>query len=186
MQVLAREVRRVPLRMPRPGTRWRRPRRLGASSGRLSAGGDFLSFPKNKKHSKETAQLTALSIPVRARARTQCARWACGGAGRPSPAFVRGSACRGGSERPACEGSPAALCATHSVECAPAAARGAPPLVATPTGADSRGRGASGRGAGPAPASAVPWCAARCGAQCGAHALGRRPRPLVAGWHAWA
>ena len=37
---------------------------------------------------------------------------------------------------------------------------------------------------GPAPASGVPWCAARCGAQCGAHALGRRPRPLVAGWHA--
>ena len=32
----------------------------------------------------------------------------------------------------ACEASPAALGATHSVECVPAAARGVPPLAATP------------------------------------------------------
>ena len=59
-----------------------------------------------------------------------------------------------GSERPACEAFPAALGATHSVECVPAAARGVPPLAAAPTGADSRAaprRGGAGR-----PASVVP------------------------------
>ena len=62
-----------------------------------------------------------------------------------------------GSERPACEAFPAALGATHSVECVPAAARGVPPLAAAPTGADSRAAPRRGR-RGPAP---PPWCLVR-------------------------
>ena len=42
----------------------------------------------------------------------------------------------------ACEASPAALSATHSVECVPAAARGVPPLAATPAPPFARLEGA--------------------------------------------
>ena len=120
---------------------------------------------------------------MRARARTQCARRACGGAGHPSPAFARGSARRGGSERPACEASPAALGATHSVECVPAAARGVPPPVASPMGADSRGRGASGRGAGRPPPPRCPGAPPGVAHSAVHMRLAAGRRPLVAGWH---
>ena len=112
----------------------------------------------------------------------RCARGACGGAGRPSPAFARGSARRGARKRPPAR-RPLRRWVRHMVWCeCPRPHGGVPPLAASPTRAVSRA--AARRGGAGRPRLRGARCAASCGAQCGACALGRRPRPLVAVWHA--
>ena len=87
----------------------------------------------------------------------RCARGACGGAGRPSPAFARGSARRGARKRPPAR-RPLRPWVRHMVWCeCPRPHGGVPPLAASPTRAVSRAAARRGR-RGPAP---PPWCPVR-------------------------
>ena len=114
----------------------------------------------------------------------RCARWACGGAGRPSPAFARLSARREARNGLACEASPAALGETHSVEgeCPRphgGACRRSRPHRREPARAAAARRGAA--RAGPRLRGALVrrqlWRTVRC-------ARAWPPDgPLVAGWH---
>ena len=107
----------------------------------------------------------------------RCARWACGGAGRPSPAFARGSARRGARKRPPAR-RPLRRWVRHMVWCeCPRPHGGVPPLAASPTRAVSRAAARRGR-RGPAP---PPWCPVRRQLWRTVRCVCARPPPTAAG-----